>query len=125
MKLYCCKCEKEVEAALVKGTVIYPHRPDLSKKNFYQCPICGNYVGCHDKTTRPLGCIPTEVIRTARRKVHEKMDVLWKKGKIKRTALYHKISKELGYTFHNGTTTSVQECMKVWDIVDKIEKELK
>jgi hypothetical protein len=124
MNIWCCKCNKVVNAGLVKGDVIYPHRPDLYKKNFYKCPKCGNYVGCHDKTTRPLGCIPTYPIKIARQKLHAKMDPLWKSGKITRTALYRLISKRLGYTYHNGSTKSVQECMEVWDIVDKIEKDL-
>ena len=78
MRLYCCKCGKEVQAALVKGDVIYPHRPDLSQLNFYQCPVCKNYVGCHKGTKRALGCIPTKELRLARNKLHAKMDPLWK-----------------------------------------------
>ena len=124
MKLYCCKCEKDVEAQLVKGNVIYPHRQDLYKKNFYRCPFCGGYVGCHDKTTRPLGCIPTNEIRIARQRVHAKMDPLWKGGKIKRATLYKMISEKIGYNYHNGNTKSVQECLQVYDIIDEIEKQM-
>lgn len=124
MKLWCCNCQKEVNAALCKGDVVYPHRPDLYKKNFYKCPTCGNFVGCHPKTTRPLGCIPTPEIKLARIKVHEKMDPIWKSGKITRNALYRLISKRLGYTYHNGGTKSVTECLKVWDILEGIEHDL-
>lgn len=60
----------------------------------------------------------------ARQKLHAKMDPLWKSGKITRTALYRLISKRLGYTYHNGGTKSVQECMEVWNIIDSIEKDL-
>ena len=124
MQIWCCNCNKMVNAQLTKGKEIYPHRPDLYKLNFYKCPKCGKYVGCHPKTTRPLGCIPTDVIKIARQKVHAKMDPLWKNKKIGRMQLYKRISKKLGYTYHNGETRSVSECMKVWDIVDEIEKEL-
>lgn len=124
MKIYCCNCRKEVEAILIKGDKIYPHRPDLYKKNFYQCPTCKKYVGCHDKTTRPLGVIPTEGLKAARIKLHALMDPLWKSGKIKRATLYKLISKQLGYTYHNGQTKTIEECLKVYEIVQKISEEL-
>lgn len=124
MKIYCCKCRKDVEAILVKGNKIYPHRPDLYKKNFYQCPHCNNYVGCHGETTRPLGCIPTNEIKIARRKVHALMDPLWKEKKISRKDLYKYISDKLGYTYHNGETRSIQECLKVYDLILQFKDEL-
>lgn len=43
------------EAELVSGYSIYPHRPDLYHKNFYQCKPCDAWVGCHPNTTNPLG----------------------------------------------------------------------
>lgn len=124
MKIYCCKCRKDVEAILVKGNKIYPHRPDLYKKFFYQCPHCNNYVGCHRQTTRPLGCIPTTEIKIARQKVHALMDPLWKEEKISRKELYKYISDKLGYTYHNGETRSVQECLKVYDLVMELKQQL-
>lgn len=124
MKIYCCNCRKDVEAQLVKGNIIYPHRPDLYSKNFYKCPHCGKYVGCHKGTTRPLGCIPTEALKIARQRLHAKMDPLWKSGKIRRVDLYRQISKELGYTYHNGNTKTVQECFKVYEIIENIEQDL-
>lgn len=41
MKIYCCWCKKEVDARLVNGKTIYPHRHDLFSKKFYMCPDCG------------------------------------------------------------------------------------
>lgn len=32
--IYCCGCEKEVDAQLVSGAVIYPHRQDLAWVQF-------------------------------------------------------------------------------------------
>ena len=125
MLIYCCKCEKDVQAPIVKGSEIYPHRPDLYNLNFYKCPICGNYVDCHKGTVRPLGCIPTRELRLARNKLHAKMDPLWKDKKlISRKDLYAKISEKLGYTYHNGETKTLIECFKVYDIVETIEQEL-
>lgn len=59
MIVYCCNCQDKVEAERVCGNVIYPHRPDLSGKEFYQCPMCKGYVGTHDNSGKPLGCIPS------------------------------------------------------------------
>ena len=124
MNIWCCKCNKTVNAGLQKGDKIYPHRPDLYKKNFWVCPHCGNYVGCHGTSNRPLGCIPTYEIKLARMKIHSKLDPLWKSGKITRTTAYRLISKKLGYTYHTGCTRSVQECLHVYDIVAALEKDL-
>lgn len=124
MKIYCCNCRKKVEAWLVKGDKIYPHRPDLYDKNFYQCPHCGQYVGCHGNSTRPLGCIPSEEVKIARKKLHALMDPIWKKGLISRSKLYSLISKKLGYTYHNGETRTVQECLQVYDIIMQIKADI-
>jgi hypothetical protein len=124
MRIWCCKCNKTVNGILTTGKEIYPHRPDLYKKNFYKCPHCGGYVGCHQNSRRPLGCIPTEELKIARMRLHAKMDPLWKSKKITRKELYTLLKNKLGYTYHNGETRTVQECLKVWDILDEIEKEL-
>lgn len=121
MKIYCCNCRKDVEAALVHGDVVYPHRPDLFKKHFYMCPYCGKFVGCHGLSTRPLGCIPTEEIKIARKRIHAKIDPIWKTGKMSRRELYKYISEKLGYTYHTGETRTVQECFKILDIVEKLQ----
>lgn len=124
MKIYCCKCRKKVEAYLVTGDKIYPHRPDLYSKHFYECPKCGNYVGCHGTTTRPLGCIPSEEIKIMRKRIHALLDPIWKSGKISRGKMYSAISKRLGYTYHTGETKTIQECLKIYDIITEIKQEL-
>jgi len=124
MIIYCCKCDKDVNAELTKGNIIYPHRTDLYNKNFYKCPHCGNYVGCHPGTTRPLGCIPTYEIRLARHRLHDIMDPLWKDGLISRMKLYKTISKRIGYNFHVGNIKSVTECFEIYDTVLDIKQEL-
>ena len=54
MKGYCCECRKDVYCEMVKGDVIYPHRPDLYDLNFVRCPICGNYTGKYFKHAQYL-----------------------------------------------------------------------
>jgi len=120
MKVWCVKCNKKVEADLTTGNVIYPHRPDLANKNFYKCPYCKNYVGCHPSTTKPLGCIPTEELKRARIKVHSKLDALWKSGKYKRSDVYKILSDHFGYSYHNGNTKIVAECEEAITVLNNI-----
>ena len=49
-KVICPYCEGA--AKLVSGRVIYPHRPDLFKNNFWTCPPCKAHVGCHRPNIR-------------------------------------------------------------------------
>lgn len=123
MKIFCVECQAHMETKLVTGKDIYPHRPDLVSKNFYKCTKCGNYVGCHPGTTKPLGCIPNNELKRARSYIHDKLDPLWKnyaygKG---RGWWYCRIAKELGIKeYHTDWTRSAEECRKVWRAINKI-----
>jgi hypothetical protein len=119
MKLWCTKCNKDIEADLVTGEVIYPHRPDLYSKYFYKCPKCGNYVGYHPNTTKTLGCIPTTELKKARSRVHTTLDRLWKSGKYKRGHIYKVLSEHFGYTYHNGNTKTVAECEEALKVLEE------
>ena len=135
MNLWCCECCSYVDSMLVGGDVVYPHRPDLYEKKFYQCPNCKNSVGTHqqwgksfvkgrDYNIRALGCIPNAKLKFARGKIHEILDPLWKgKRPGTRKRLYKRISRELGYEYHTGNTKTIEECRKVYRIIQKIYKE--
>lgn len=112
-QLWCCGCSKKVSPDLSRGSVIYPHRPDLSTLPFWRCKDCGNYVGCHPGTDKPLGCIPTKEIRAARKRIHAVLDPLWKSKKMRRGTLYKKLSDLLGYQYHTGEIKSVEEAENV------------
>lgn len=125
MLIYCVECKQDVDAKLVTGKEVYPHRSDLYNLLFYKCPACGGFVGTHkDGTNKPLGCIPTFALKRARIGVHDRMDKLWKSGRIKRKDLYNKISEYMGYEYHNGETRSVEECNKALCVINRIEREL-
>lgn len=119
MNIFCVECEKDIEANLVTGEIIYPHRPDLYNLKFYQCPHCKNYVGTHKGTVNPLGCIPTNELKQARIKVHNKLDYLWKSKKYKRHQIYKALSDYFGYEYHNGQTKTVEECEKAENFLIK------
>ena len=71
-------CDAEISAVKKSGADIYPHRPDLVGKSFYQCNDCKNFVGCHPgSNNKPLGCIATPEVKNARRKIHLLLDSLW------------------------------------------------
>lgn len=113
MNIYCCQCRKGIDANLVTGKEIYPHRKDLHRLPFWQCPTCRNYVGCHHKTqdrTRPLGVISTPQMRKAKMGLHETVDRPWQSGHLERREVYRRMAEHLGVEeFHIGELRSVEE----------------
>lgn len=116
MKIYCCNCKKEIECDLVYGNKIYPHRQDLYSKAFYQCPICKEFVGTHKKDLKPLGTIPTQQLKTLRHKLHIFFEPKLKNKKQK-TKFYETISNQVGYEFHCGNISSIEEYKKVYKLI--------
>lgn len=94
MTVYCQHCDTEAE--LVRGLKIYPHRPDLSGKKFWECPACGAYSGCHPGTIKPLGAPSNAILRRAKVSAHAAFDPLWKTGKMKRGDAYGYLADKLG-----------------------------
>lgn len=125
-EMYCCGCEKKVTSRLTDGMEIYPHRKDLFSLPFWKCDTCGNFVGCHYKTknrTAPLGCIPTAVIRQARKQIHALIDPLWKSGQWSRKSLYAEISKRIGYKYHTANIRSIDEARCILSIAKELSGE--
>jgi len=123
MKLYCCACERTVDAQLTNGKECYPHRRDLHSLPFWRCDDCENFVGCHHKSsdpTRPLGCIPTPEVRQARQVVHALLDPLWQSGRFTRAFLYSELSRRLGYQFHIADIRSEAEARETIETIRKI-----
>jgi hypothetical protein len=123
MIIYCCGCNKDVDARLTNGEEVYPHREDLYNLPFWVCDICNNFVGCHHKTenrTRPLGCIPTLEVKRARMRVHSVLDPIWRNKLMSRSKLYRKISDELGWRYHTAGIRNVQTAERVIDIINNI-----
>lgn len=78
----------------------------------YYCKDCDTYVGCHQNTRQPLGTMATRELREWRKKVHAKIDPLWKSGKYSRKAVYSIITRKLGYQYHTGES-DIETCKKV------------
>jgi len=127
MKIYCCACAEEVDCRLTSGREIYPHRADLSGLPFWKHDKCGNFVGCHHKTskpTKPLGCIPTAEIRELRKKIHATLDPLWRNGDYGRKEIYRIISERMGgqRLYHTAEIRSADEAREVLAIIHKIQE---
>jgi hypothetical protein len=79
----------------ITGADLYPHRPDLSGKKFYQCAPCDAYVGCHDNSGKPFGTLADKKTREARNRAHAAFDRIWKGGFMTRNAAYSWLAKSL------------------------------
>ena len=126
--IFCCGCKTDVTARLTTGKEIYPHRRDLASLPFWKCDACGNFVGYHHKTsdrTRPLGCIPTPEIKTARSHIHRILDPLWKENRVPRRDLYQRIAASIGVAeYHTAEIRSVEQAREVYRVVTEIEASL-
>ena len=129
MKIKCMPCQKEIDAQLITGKMAYPYRSDLIDLRFFQCPHCFNFVGTHEDNGLinpvPLGCIVGEDVRKSRIYIHKLIDPVWKSGRIKRRALYRKISNDLKYKYHTANIETIDEARKIYKVCLKIIKELK
>jgi hypothetical protein len=117
LDVWCCGCGETTDAALCSGTDIYPLRPDLAAKRFWQCLACGNYVGCHPGGDKPLGNIPTPKLRKARSHIHAILDPLWKTKRMSRRAIYGRISEHIGRPYHTGEIKTVDEARDIYRFV--------
>lgn len=89
-RVICDYCQRP--ATLVDGTVIYPRRPDLASKWFWQCSACDAYVGCHPPGngdgTKPLGSLANAELRRLRTFAHVAFDPLWQEAGVRRKDAY-------------------------------------
>lgn len=89
-------------AEMVKGSVIYPTRPDLHAQNFWNCTPCRAYVGCHKPNprmgfdgTQPLGRLANAELRRAKNAAHAAFDPIWQQGTMKRLDAYSWLAARL------------------------------
>lgn len=112
----CPYCNKESDG--VDGTAIYPHRPDLSHKWFYQCVPCDAYVGCHPGTKNSLGRLANAELRKWKSIAHRVFDPLWRDGHMKRKEAYKALAEVMNIhpnDCHIGMF-DVDQCKKVYSI---------
>lgn len=128
--MICCPyCN--LDAHLVSGDTIYPHRPDLHHLHFWHCAPCGAYVGCHRGTERPLGGLANVELRLAKQQAHAAFDPLWKfhtwtdgYQTMTRDAAYEWLADQLGMSradCHVGMF-DVEQCQRVVEICNERDK---
>lgn len=118
-RICCPYCHKE--AKLVKGTKVYPMRPDLAMKYFYLCEPCEAWVGCHPTSRIPLGRLADSKLRSAKRACHEVFDPIWEKKLKTRKEAYVWLAQELDIPFvdcHIGMF-DFETCIKVIELCTK------
>jgi hypothetical protein len=118
MSVTCNYCNKP--AKLVSGRVIYPQRADLISLLFWYCKDCKAWVGCHKKTTRPLGKLATQMLRELRAYVHTQFDPLWQNGQMTRTQAYVWLAEQMQMTVedcHIGMFNE-EQCRQVMEIIN-------
>jgi hypothetical protein len=112
--VYCCECEKDVEAVERSGADIYALREDLAKLVLWQCRGCLNYVGAHKNLrATPLGNIPTPKMRGIRLSIHMILDPIWKDKHMERREVYEAMSQALGYNYHTAHIKTIKEAERV------------
>ena len=114
--IFCCGCQREIEARLTYGAEIYPHRRDLWLLPFWKCDGCQNYVGCHHNSRQPhspLGNIPTAIMRALRIEIHSVLDGLWKHKGFRRGDVYRRLSQHIGRPYHTGEIRTVEEALAI------------
>lgn len=118
--IWCCNCNSYVNARLTDGREVYSHIANLYNIPFWKCDGCNETVGCHHKTgtpTKPLGCIPSPEIKNARKEIHKILDPLWQNKILSRTAIYKKLTRYLGYTYHTAEIKDINEARKIWRFI--------
>jgi len=122
--VFCCNCNCEVNTNLITGKIVYPHRKDLYKLKFLQCPTCNHFVGTHKGSNIPLGSIPTPKLKAQRSNIHSIMDPLWRNKLISRTALYNYLTSVLGRTYHTAELRNDAEVNKILYAVNYLKNKL-
>lgn len=87
---------------------------------------CDSYVGCPERTEKPLGTLANKELRKWRRNAHFVFDRYWQEGFIGRKDLYERLAKALGIPVeecHIGMF-DVETCKKIIRLCNvKIESE--
>lgn len=124
MEIYCCECKKKIIAVQKTGKDKYPHRKDLYGLQFWECPNCFNFVGCHknSKTNQPLGNIAGKKLKQARMYIHKILDPLWKNRQYKRRELYNILSKKLNWKYHTSRIKTIEEARIIYKYIQEIKR---
>lgn len=69
-----------------------------------------------------MGVIANQPIKNARKRIHAKLDPIWKLKTAKRSHVYAYLSGRLGYTYHTGEIRSVAEVNQICEYLDEFKQ---
>lgn len=114
-RVVCPYCDRPAER--VTGFTLFG-MVRLADKHFYRCAPCDAHVGCHPKSSRPLGTLANAELRRARREAHAAFDPIWRSHTLRRSEAYAWLATKLGITeanCHIGLF-DLEMCRRVVDI---------
>ena len=91
--------------------------------NLYGCEPCDARVGTHGKGKRPLGTLADGQLRNLRKMCHAKIDPAWKKGGVRRRAVYSRLARKMGLPSkeaHIGLF-NVDQCRRLLGMLERGE----
>lgn len=121
---YCGGIVRLVPASGIYGKTAAA-RLGLSREYLYQCQNCGARVGCHRGTTRPLGNVANEALRSKRIEAHRIFDGYWRHHRISRSTAYSWLAKQMGLPrrkTHIGSF-EMDQCQRVIRLCTKQKEE--
>ena len=113
---------------MVGGDQIYPHRPDLKRKQFWYCdqghPAA--WVGIHPGTRRSLGELADQITRYWRGRAHADFDPIWQSKKLTRTEAYAILAElmQLSKSECHIGCFDYRKCKQVIELSAKIKQDL-
>lgn len=110
-------------AILADAKVVYGQGRNYGKlwicRNY---PVCDTFVGCHKGTDTPKGTLANKELREWRIRAHEKFDITWKFGGMKRGEAYKLLMEKInveGSEVHIGSM-NIEQCKKVVEIFGRM-----
>lgn len=119
----------ETAATLTSGREVYPHRCALRLRKFWVCRPCDAWVGCHARTSAPLGTLASRKLRRARMRAHLAFDPIWQaadRPAQARTIAYAWLAKRLGVepaVCHIGQM-DIETCHKVIEACEEVHDDI-
>lgn len=115
-------CGKPLQ--LKTGKDIYPHIPRLATRYYYQCSVCGAYVGCHPNTKDILGTPAGPALRKLRQKVHAVFDQHHECGAMTRSEAYAALARQMNRDevhiawFDEADCHRALELLRWWSVME-------
>lgn len=112
---------KVIKCPYCKNAAVWCENKEIYGKNYgksymcWLCKPCNAYVSCHNNSKSPQGTLANAELREWRKKVHERIDPMWRSGSISRKDLYKQLNKVFSRAYHTGEC-NIEQCKKILDL---------